>query len=120
MHRNRHMLQLLKVGRLQLGRRDLNRTRRAALGHGESRLSGGGGPPRLRLDELPRLGGVDDGPGVELAETVLVVVVATRSGHLPIGVFGVDLDGRADAEVLHVAPGEVGTAMERVRRDQLG
>jgi hypothetical protein len=124
-NRNRHMLQLVKVVLLQLRLRHVNRRRRSLvrdlrpesirlrIGR-ESRNAPGrrGGPPSLRVNEFPPLREVDDRPRIELAEAVLVVVRATGGGHLPVRVIRVDLDGGADAEVLHVAPGEVRTARE--------
>jgi hypothetical protein len=121
---DRDVLEFLQVGRLEVVRRDDNLGRRTFGCHrqafprtlrvreGDRRL-----PPRLRLDEVPGLGSFDDGPRVELAEAVLVVVPPPRRGHLPVWVVRVDLDGRPYAEVLHVSPGQLRADLEDERKD---
>ena len=125
--RDGDVLELVDVGALEVLGRHLDRRRRAGgrdelarLGVGLVGVGDRARPPRLGLDELPALGELDDGVRVELAEPVLVVVRPARGRHLPVRVGRVDLDRRADAQVLHVAPREVGPSLEDEGEDAGG
>ena len=108
------VLEKLKVGALEVRRRNDDFGGRSVRGNGGFGHRPRRVPPRLGLDERPGTSGVDDRPGVELAEAVLVVEIAARGRHLPVGVVGVDLDGGLDAEMLHISPSEVGSARRNV------
>lgn len=118
MHVDCDVLEELEVGVLEVGLRDLDRRDDAVGRERLARPNDRRGPPGLGLDKLPGLGSVDDGPGVELAEAVLVVEVAARGRHLPVGVVWVDLDGGKDAEVLHVTPSEVGSGRQAAKNEE--
>lgn len=106
-HGDGHVLEKVKVGILEVLRGDVERGDDTVAREHLARQRARRGPPRLGLNERPALGCVDHRPRVELAEAVLVVEVAPRGRHLPVGVGGVDLHRGEDAEVLHVAPSEV-------------
>lgn len=76
--------------------------------------------PSLGLDGLPVKRGVNVLDTVQGTVTVLVAVVVTGSGGLPVGIVWVDLLSGLYTKVLHIAPVEVGSGAERESENTSG
>ena len=63
--------------------------------------------PCLRLDQFPLLRGLHELDTVDATVTVFVAERTTGCGHLPVGIIGIDMNGRPHAEMLNITPAQV-------------
>lgn len=73
--------------------------------------------PRLGLDVLPRLGGFDDRPRINLSVAIGVAEPLADGGGLPVAVVEVDRHRGAHGQVLHISPRDIGPDLQDEGKD---